>query len=235
MHILILHGDLQVGRQLQEFLERQGHHVFTSSGVPEALLALEAQPADLVIAECRQLELNGASFFRSLSRWPQPPAVLPLNSHPAPSNTAALLPVQMQRLGGIVAEAQRLLSQGNGEVIRVGDLAIDMGSKRVTLHGQQVLLPPLQFRLLAYLAQNAGRVVGAQELLKAVWGYAGDESEARELVKVHVRQIRRKLGLGAQRADYVQSVRGFGYMVAAPESGGGEPEESTTGSSDAPV
>jgi DNA-binding response OmpR family regulator len=100
--------------------------------------------------------------------------------------------------------------------LRVGDLVIDLATKRVTFRGQHVALPPIQFRLLAYLAQNAGRVVGAQELLKAVWGYEGDETEARELIKVHVRQIRRRLGLEAHHADYVQSVRGFGYVVTAP-------------------
>jgi two-component system alkaline phosphatase synthesis response regulator PhoP len=122
----------------------------------------------------------------------------------------------LQHVQEALLQVQRLLAEPQGELLRVGDLAIDMDGKRVLFHGQPVPLPPIQFRLLAYLAQNAGRVVGAQELLKAVWGYEGDETEARELVKVHVRQIRRRLGLGAQTSDYVQSVRGFGYVVNAP-------------------
>jgi DNA-binding response OmpR family regulator len=71
--------------------------------------------------------------------------------------------------------------------------------------------------LLKHLALNAGRVVEYQELLQEVWGYQGEDSEARELLKVHIRQIRRKLGWDAAKAEYLQAVRGFGYMLAEPE------------------
>jgi DNA-binding response OmpR family regulator len=50
-----------------------------------------------------------------------------------------------------------------------------------------------------------------------VWGYNGDKNEARELLKVHVRLIRRKLGLNPQTGEYVRAVRGFGYMLVDPD------------------
>jgi len=188
--------------------------VRAATGISAALPFLEAQPPDLLIAECWQLEVNGATLFRALRRWPYRPLILPITRPPAlgPDELA----IEAQRLQSTVAQLQHRLSEHEGEALRVGDLVVDMVSKRVLFHGQPVTLPPIQFRLLAYLAQNAGRVVGAQELLKAVWGYEGDEAEARELVKVHVRQIRRRLGLEAQHPDYVQSVRGFGYVVTPP-------------------
>jgi len=142
--------------------------------------------------------------------------ILPLVMPVASGASAALVP-DGDGLEAALAQAQTLLGQRDATTLRIGDLAIDLATKRVTLHGRHVALPPIQFRLLLYLTQNAGRVVGAQELLKAVWGYEGEENEARELVKVHVRQIRRRLGLEAQHADYVQSVRGFGYLVTPPE------------------
>jgi len=59
-------------------------------------------------------------------------------------------------------------------------------------------------------------VIGYRELLCQVWGFDAEEAEARELLKAHIRQIRRKMGLDAQRAEYLQSVRGFGYMLIDP-------------------
>jgi DNA-binding response OmpR family regulator len=53
--------------------------------------------------------------------------------------------------------------------------------------------------------------------LRVVWGYEAEESEARELVKVHIRQIRRRLGLDPEKYPYIRSVRGFGYMLAPPD------------------
>jgi DNA-binding response OmpR family regulator len=52
--------------------------------------------------------------------------------------------------------------------------------------------------------------------MRLVWKYDAEEAEARELVKVHVRQIRRRLGLAPER-HYIRSVRGFGYMLISPD------------------
>jgi two-component system KDP operon response regulator KdpE len=216
VHILVVNSDPEVDRQLKVLLERQGHDVLVSPGIAEALALLGARRVDLLVVECQQLELNGTALFRQLARWPQPPVILPTISHPAGDHSPRALPAEVERVQDAMLQVQRLLAQPQGEVLRVGDLTIDTIRKRVFVHGQSVLLPPIQFRLLVYLAQNTGRVVGARELLKAVWGYEGDETEARELVKVHVRQIRRRLGLDGQGADYVQSVRGFGYVVTPP-------------------
>ncbi len=211
-----MHSAPQVAHDLQLLLEGQGHRVRMAGSIAEALPLLELAPAEVLLAECAQLELNGAPLFRFLHRGGQCPAILPVSLSPPPSFAGDL-----ERLHAMAGQVQRLLApQAGAGTLRVGDLAIDLAAKRVLLHNQQVALPPIQFRLLAYLAENAGRVVGARELLKAVWGYEGNEAEARELVKVHVRQIRRKLGLEAQRADYVQSVRGFGYIVTPPRGDG---------------
>lgn len=214
--ILIVNSDREVEKQVKTLLERQGHDVRLSPSIPEALSLLEARPAALLIIECRLLAQNGSALFHALCRHPQPPVILPTVSHLGGDRSPSALTAEVERVQDALAQAQRLLTQPQGDMLRVGDLAIDTARKRVLFHGQPVMLPPIQFRLLAHLAQNAGRVVDARELLKAVWGYEGEETEARELVKVHVRQIRRRLGLGAQSNDYIQSVRGFGYVLTGP-------------------
>ncbi len=216
MDILVVNSDREVEKQVKVLLERQGHDVRTTPGIPEALPLLAAQPASLLIVECRLLEQDGLALFRALCQCSQPPIILPTVSHLAGDHSPAALTAEVERVQDALVQAQRLLAQSQGGLLRVGDLTIDMARKRVLFEGRPVMLPPIQFRLLAYLAQNAGRVVEARELLKAVWGYEGDETEARELVKVHVRQIRRRLGLGAQSNDYIQSVRGFGYVLTGP-------------------
>jgi DNA-binding response OmpR family regulator len=211
VEILLVVGGLDAANQMQGLLEHLGHHVRVAATVLEALSLVETRPADLLIADSRQLEADADVVFRVLGRRQPPLLILPLAPASLPVSAA-----DVDRWRVAVAQAQTLLAQRDGETLQVGDLVIDTATKRVTFRGQHIPLPPIQFRLLVYLAQNRGRVVGAQELLKAVWGYEGDEAEARELVKVHVRQIRRRLGLEAQHADYVQSVRGFGYLVSAP-------------------
>lgn len=214
--ILVVNSDPEVERQPGALLEQQGHRVRLAGDIPKALAMMATQPADLLVIPCEELETSGAALFRLLNRSPRPPVILPTASRAGSDHAPAGLSSELHHLRDALAQVQRLLAQPQGEVLRVGDLAIDTDRKLVFLRDQAVTLPPIQFRLLAYLMRNRGRVVDAQELLKAVWGYEGEETEARELVKVHVRQIRRRLGLGAQNSDYVQSVRGFGYVVNPP-------------------
>jgi DNA-binding response OmpR family regulator len=98
-------------------------------------------------------------------------------------------------------------------------MLIDPERKRARIKNKHwVGLPPVQYQLLFVLAQHSGKVVGYQQLLREVWGYDGSPSEAQELLKAHVRLLRRKLGLDPQSGEYIQSVRGHGYMLAAPDS-----------------
>jgi DNA-binding response OmpR family regulator len=117
--------------------------------------------------------------------------------------------------GGIKL-AQRLV-KASPQYYQVGDLRIDTRKKRAGLGERWVNLPPIQYRLLLTLAKRAGEVIDYRELLQAVWGYDGEDREARELLKVHIRQIRRRLGLDPEEHHYIHSVRGFGYMLAPPE------------------
>jgi DNA-binding response OmpR family regulator len=67
------------------------------------------------------------------------------------------------------------------------------------------------------LALKAGQVASPGELLESVWGYEATDSEARELLKVHIRRLRQKLrAISPEGADYIQSVRGFGYRLVPP-------------------
>ena len=116
-----------------------------------------------------------------------------------------------------VAAAQHLARAALPLYYQVGDLRVDTRKKRAGLGNQWVTLPPIQYRLLLTLAKQAGEVVEFQELMREVWGYKGEDSEARELLKVHVRQIRRRLGLDPERSHYIRSVRGFGYMLVSPD------------------
>jgi hypothetical protein len=105
-----------------------------------------------------------------------------------------------------------------GEVIRLSDLTIDLARKRAKFGRRRwVPLPPVQYHLLVTLAQRPNEVIGFRELLRQVWGYDGSKAEAQELLKAHVRLIRRKLGWNPQTGEYLRSVRGFGYMLSVPE------------------
>ena len=95
------------------------------------------------------------------------------------------------------------------EILKFGDLTIDIAKHEVTLKAKVVDLTATEFKLLATLLERRGRVQSRDRLLTDVWGYEGDVDT--RTVDTHMRRLREKLG---KSSDYVETVRGVGYRFA---------------------
>ncbi len=100
------------------------------------------------------------------------------------------------------------------EPFRVGDLTINYLERNVTLAGRPVRLTPTQFKLLAELSSNAGRVLTHDELLMNVWGQG--HSADQQLLRSFVKGLRSKLGDDARNPVYIFTESGIGYRLAKP-------------------
>ena len=103
------------------------------------------------------------------------------------------------------------------ERTKVGRLIVDRAAHEVLVDGRAIVLTAKEFALLAFLAQNRGRVFSRESLLARVWG-SRYEGGART-VDIHVRRLRMKLG----DAFPLETLRGAGYKMRTPGDGGGEP------------
>jgi DNA-binding response OmpR family regulator len=99
---------------------------------------------------------------------------------------------------------------GDGTVIRLGPLAMDTQTYRVTASGRALDLTYKEFELLRFLAAHPGRVFTRPALLREVWGY--DFYGGTRTVDVHVRRLRAKLG--PEHEQLIETVRGVGYRAA---------------------
>jgi DNA-binding response OmpR family regulator len=108
----------------------------------------------------------------------------------------------------IRAVLRRTQTDARAAPLVVGALAIDRGSRQVTLDGILLELSPKEFDLLAYLADNVGQVITKRTLVADVWNqpYGGSD----KTVDVHLHWLRRKLGETADQPRYIHRVRGVG-------------------------
>ena len=100
------------------------------------------------------------------------------------------------------------------EVVRAGDLEIDLGRRLVRRRGEVIPLSRTEWLLLQYLAANAGKVMGTAEVLRAVWGpeYEDDIQHLR----VWISRLRRKLEAGqGESPGVIKTMQGVGYMLDA--------------------
>lgn len=190
----------------------EGLNCCTASDVAEGIEILGEAAVEVIVVERPALEVGGAALVAAVRASPHLPIILPAEPGPRRPTQA-----DCRRVAAAVQLMRPARRNVNESVLRVGKLTIDLAGKRVRIRRRWVRLPPTQYRLLLVLAQHGGEVVGYRELLKEVWGYDGDENEARELLKVHIRLIRRKLGLSPQTDEFIRSVRGFGYMLLDPD------------------
>lgn len=96
----------------------------------------------------------------------------------------------------------------------LGPLTIYPGRYQIAVGDRPIDLTPTEFDLLLYLAAHRGRVVSCHELVREVRGYTVDETEAREVIRPHVSNLRRKLKQAGQDADLIVNVRGIGYRLS---------------------
>jgi DNA-binding response OmpR family regulator len=98
--------------------------------------------------------------------------------------------------------------------MQLGPLTVYPGRYQISVGDQPIDLTPTEFDLLLYLGAHRGRVVPCNELVREVRGYAVDEAEAREVIRPHVSNLRRKLKAAGQNADLIVNVRGIGYRLS---------------------
>jgi len=111
------------------------------------------------------------------------------------------------RLSALTRRAQ---GGGNETVLVVGDLSVDLLSRKVTRASKAITLKPREFKLLEYLMRHAGQVVTRTMLLENVWDYHFDPQT--NVIDVHISNLRQKIDAGFDR-PLLQTVRGAGYML----------------------
>jgi len=119
----------------------------------------------------------------------------------------------------LLARLRALIRRGPGErpaVLRVGDLALDPASHRVTRGSAAVELTGKEFALLEYLMRRPGEVVSRTQILEHVWdfGFDGDSN----VVDVYIRYLRQKVDRPFGH-DTIETVRGSGYRLREPAAG----------------
>lgn len=106
-----------------------------------------------------------------------------------------------------------VVPDANTNSMQLGPLTVHTGRYQISIEDKPIDLTPTEFDLLLYLAAHRGRVVPCHELVREVRGYAVDEAEAREVIRPHVSNLRRKLKDAGQDDDLIVNVRGIGYRL----------------------
>jgi two-component system, OmpR family, KDP operon response regulator KdpE len=226
-HILVIDDEPQILRALRTILQQKQFRVTTASRAEEALSLAAAQPPDIIILDLGLPDMDGIEVCAQLRQWTQVPIIVLSVRDREHDKVLALdrgaddyltKPFGIEELLARIRVALRHASQALGShepVVRAGPLLIDLAAHTVTRDGKEVKLTATEFKLLAYLAANAGRVLTHQSILRHVWGEA--DADHVEYLRVYMRQLRRKLEADPQRPRYLTTDPGVGYRLLADD------------------
>ncbi|HET8905494.1 MAG TPA: response regulator transcription factor [Ktedonobacterales bacterium] len=227
--ILVADDDPQILRLVARNLQLEGYDVVTATDGQEALEHLEAQSFDLGILDVMMPKLDGFTTLSRVREFSRVPIIMvtargqdqdKIHGLDLGADDYLTKPFSVEELLARVRSVLRrsqFSSNSDGQsarpVVTLGDLAIDFAQHRVTLDQHEIDLTPIEYRLLAYLAQNAGRVVTQDLLLEHVWGeeYMGES----HLLQVNMNRLRRKIETDPAHPRYLLTKMGVGYQLAA--------------------
>lgn len=228
--ILVVDDDTAILRLLQTALEQAGYAVLTAGNGSEACRAADIYHPHLIIMDVMMPQCNGTLATIRIRQHSNVP-ILMLSAKAEGSDRVLGLEAgaddylvkpfyQQELLARVKALLRRYHDLGSvreaaGEdMIRVGDIVLELSKKRLLVRGDPVRLTATEFKILKLLMAYPGRVFSAEEIYERVWD--SDAYAVENTVMVHISRIREKLELNPKKPEYLKVVWGIGYVFEAP-------------------
>jgi two-component system, OmpR family, KDP operon response regulator KdpE len=225
--ILVVDDDVQLLKIVMHNLQAEGYQVLAVRDGEQALEAIERDAPDLVLLDVMLPRMDGFQVCQRVREFSAVPIIMITARGRGQDKVKGLdlgaddylakpfrLDELLARVRAVLRRAQftpNEQAQALGAATTIGELTIDYARHRVTKAGREVVLTPTEYRILAYLAQNAGRVVTQDLMLEHVWGpeYVGEG----HLLRVNITRLRHKLETETARPRYLLTRPGIGYFL----------------------
>ena len=223
MSILLADDDLQLANFLSKSLESEGHSVHTALDEDSVLSELQRQNYKLIILDLNFGQTDGLKLLERLRAGGLATPVIVLSARNRVSDRIQSLnlgaddyitkPFSFQELAARTNALLRRKADPALNVLRVEDLELDPGTRKVHRGKHEIRLSPKEFDLLLLLMRHAGETVTRHDLLRQSWGLE-PETES-NLVDVYVNYLRRKVDF-TDEPKLIHTVRGEGYRIGRP-------------------
>lgn len=223
MRVLVIEDDVEAAAYLVKGLRESGHMVDHAVDGEEGLSLALSAPYDVMVVDRMLPKRDGLSVVAAIREESNDTPVLFLSALGEVDDR-----IKGLKAGGddyltkpyafaeLLARIEVLVRRSNPEQVKtrlqVGDLEVDLLSRKVTRAGEEIDLQPREFRLLEYLMKNADRVVTRTMLLENVWEYHFDPQT--NVIDVHISRLRSKIDKNFEQ-PLLHTIRGAGYSLRA--------------------
>ena len=220
--ILVIEDDAKTAQAIRRGLVAEGYDAVVARTGEQGFFQLNSEAFDLVVLDWMLPGRDGIEILKTLRTRSAKPPVLLLTARDSVEVRVVGLDsgaddylVKPFAFAELLARIRVLLRRtAQDEVLRkqVGDLVLDIQSRRVWRAGQEIVLTPREFDLLVYLMRYEGQVVTRQMLAQDVWREPNRATPLDNVIDVHLAHLRKKVDEG-QRTKLIQTVRGVGFTL----------------------
>lgn len=223
--ILVIDDEEQIRRALKSILTARKYEVILAKNGEEGLDAAIEHTPSLIILDMSMPGMQGLDVCRELRSWYTGP-ILILSVRGADVDKIAALDMGADDYltkpfssGELLARVRAHLRRATGQtaaisIIKVGDLEIDIARRKVKRDKKDIDLTPIEFDILAYLAQNADCVITSKMILEKIWGT--EYKEDTQTLRVHVSNLRKKIEINPAIPSYILTEPGVGFRLIIP-------------------
>jgi len=220
MRILVVEDEKDLADAIARGLSKQGYAADVACDGEEALFMVEVNSYDLVLLDLNLPKVDGVEVCRRIRASASPVGILMLTARSGLDDRIEGLeqgaddylvkPFHFSELLARVRAILRRKGEPRYDILRSGDLVLDPNTSKGYFRDIELPFTAREFSILEYLLRNAGRIVSQEELLEHVWNE--DANLVTQAVKVHINNIRRKLGAAGGKG-IISTVKGRGYML----------------------
>ena len=222
--ILIIEDDEQMRSFLRALLSGHSYRLVEATSGAEGITQAAMHNPDVVLLDLGLPDMDGLTVCERLREWTQIPIIV-LSARGMEQDKIEALdlgaddyltkPFGAGELLARLRVALRHMAQIGGDdgdpQFALGDLHVDMASRRVTVDGADVHLTPIEYKLLCTLVRHAGKVLTHRQILKEVWG--PPYTSQTHYVRVYMAQLRRKIEVDPSEPLYIITETGIGYRL----------------------
>jgi two-component system KDP operon response regulator KdpE len=221
--ILIIDDESQIRKLLEITLEANGYNVNLAVNAKDGIIAASNYSPQLIILDLGLPDEDGQEVLKKLREWYKNPIIILTVKNTEEEIVKALdngandylsKPFRAQELLARIRAALRMgLDHQNDTLATFGNTTINFSARIVKVDHQVIKLTVTEYRLLALLVQNEGRVLTHQYLLKEVWGQS--YLDQTQYLRVFITQLRKKIENDPNRPKHILTESGVGYRFNA--------------------
>lgn len=223
-NVVVIEDEQQIRRFVRTALEQEGFRVFEAATGRQGLVEIGTRQPEVVIVDLGLPDIDGTELIRDVRGWSTVPIVILSARSQEAEKVAGLdagaddyltkpfgVPELLARIRAHLRRRSFNRDNNGDSRFEFGDIKIDLATRSVTRAGKDIHLTQTEYRLLAQLVRNAGRVVTQRQLLLEVWGPAFVESG--HYLRVYMGHLRQKLEPDPARPKHIVTETGVGYRL----------------------